>query len=508
MNDEQLKQQIDNDLDRFVEEAKNSDGYAAAITYRKKVGELNRINPEGDDQADKYTNYHNFVRYNFPNSEIVTQLDACIKTLRISKPPVPEVITPIAKDWTQEKKLRIAILTHLNHAPDSFSPAQGIKNQVKMLVNFGHDVSLFVAEGSKLDYGCAMKPCIPKFKREKWIVNEEVKNKFIDILRRELTDNYDVVLVHDYLIGDAHTYMEAIRNCGVKIPFLVWARSGVGEMLNLDTEHFRWVYMNYADSEIFAKHLNVPLEKVRCVFNVKDPAVLFDWDDTTKMIVEKTRLYDADIAQVYPICTSRMSAKGLPSVIEVFGKLKELGNKVRLIICNSNGKRRGDEINNMLNLAERAGLTKEEVIFTSLLANEQYPIYSEVPHKTVMNLMRMSNLMIFPTHAEVCSNLLLEGAISRALLVVNDDLNIMYDFVQKENVLYHPFTSLHSLHFNKRDEDSMMNLAKAINGQLKSNKSDLSFRYVWRRHRMEWVYENQMAPVLYEAVEDFKNGKL
>jgi len=507
MNNGELNKNIDNDLDNRVKEAKESDGYAIALTYRKKRGEIidnHNTNVVNDD----FINYHYFIRRDFPTPDIIPGIENCIDTLRIIKPIVPETTKPPIKDWTKEKKLKIAILSHLNHAPDSYSIAKGIKSQVEMLMQYGHEVSLFVIEGSKLDYGCKMMPVVPGGSRKKWVVDEVMKNKFIDVLRRELTDNYDICLIHDFLIGDSVSYMAAVRECGVKIPFIVWARSGVKENLKMDTPNFRWVYMNYADSKIFADHIGVPLEKVRTVFNTKDPAKVFNWDDTTKMIVDKTKLYDSDIVQVYPICTSRLTSKGVPSVIKVFGKLKELGNKVRLIICNSNGKRRGAEIEDMLNLAENYGLTREEVIFTSLLATNEYPIYSEVPHKTVMNLMRLANLTVFPTTGEVSSHLLLEASLGKTLLVVNDDLNSMYDFVDKSNVLYHPFSSNFSVNFHKRDDDSLLELAKSINGQLKANKSDLTFRHVWRRHRTEWVYENQLAPVLYEAINDFKEGKL
>lgn len=496
---EKLDQQDKNLIEKIGNVIK-SGMYCVGLGYKEKIDE--KIESFlTDNTTIFYKNYYNLIKKNWNNSEIIPCFDKCIESLNIKQEiKKNNIIIPPKQTSQNLKPLKIAIFTHLNHAPESYSPARGIKNQIKMLQQFGHSVELFVLEGSELDYGCVMRTVVPKFKRIKWVIDQEAKNKFINILKQELP-RFDLAITHDYYIDDCITYREAIKECGVDIQWLHWARSGIGQGFDFYMPNARYVYMNYADTDIFAKKINVPIDKVRVVFNEKDPSIHFKWNNITKMIVNQTIMYDADICQIYPICSTRMDAKGINYIIQIFSKLKEFGNKVLLIICNANGRKRGEELEDKIRFAESCGLNRDEFIFTSLLSENENNTENEVPHETVMQLMQMSNLFIMASKAEVCPNLLIEAAISNNLLVINSDLSLLYDFVNKENVLSYPFTSDYNLHYKFKDDKSLTILARHIEQKIKDNKADKQMRETWRKHRYEAIYYNMLAPILYENIK-------
>lgn len=473
-------------LDAVIRSAKKLGGYFITITT------LDSSRTENNLQ-------HYAFREKFNIDDIVPSLDASLRSLEIkSKQPTPTVQPPLVESSRVQPK-KIAIITHFNRCPDGYSPGKAVKNQIKILQQYGHEVVFFTSEGSKLDVGCEMRPVVTKFKREKNIVNEEAKQKFIDVLREQLTDDFDLAITHDLYIDDCITYREAIMECGVDIKWLHWARSGVGRPINFKMDNTRYVYMNHADKDVFADRIGVDRSKIRVCFNEKDPSLLYEWDDFTTHIVDKMKMWEKDIVQIYPLCTTRMDAKGLNSVIEIFGKLKKMGNKVALVICNSNGRRRIDEINAKIKKAEQAGLVNnQDIIFTSTLADEQFDVASATPHKVVVELMQLSNLFIFPTLAEVCSNVLLEASMTKNLLVLNSDLPSLMDFADSNSVLTHPFTSLMNVHYTGRDNKALESLAKNINGQIKANKADLQMRRVWRKHNINTLYHEMLEPIIFE----------
>lgn len=478
------------DLQQIINEAKKLGSYLVTVTLRDQKKEENNLS-------------HHVIRKEFDTADIIPSLDAAVRSMKIT--PLPSLPKLVIEDISIERKsLNIAIITHFNRMPQSYSPARAVRNQIKILKDNGHKVVFFTQEGSKLtvdDLGCEVRNIVPAFKREKGVINEEVKKKFIDVLRENLTSDFDIAITHDFFLQDTVTYSEGIRECNVPINWLHFARSGVGHSMDFSMPNARFVYLNHSDITYFARAIKVSPEQCRTVFNEKEPAFMFNWHPVTRMIVNKYHLWDRDIIQTYPMCSTRVEAKGLSDVIKTFVELKKLGNKVALIVPNSNGRKRVEDLKRIKDMANELGLSDDEFIFTSLLANEEYAIESEVPNQVCTELMAISNLFIFPTRAENGPNVLLEAAMTKNLLVLNQDLPLLFDFVDKENVLSYPFTSNRSLHYAGRDEESLAKLAKQIVGQLKSNKSDLTFRKIWRNHNSFNIYHKMLALVLFENIK-------
>ena len=394
--------------------------------------------------------------------------------------------------------MKIAILTAFRNMPDTYSLVHDVIDQVKTLNKYGHDVVFFGqvgCEGKGIE--CEVRPVMPHFRVEKGVVNQEVKQKFIEVLEKELKD-FDVAITHDltYLQGYV-TQLEAIKE--VKLPnikWIHWCHSGVGGRLNIKMPKSKYIYMNYVDIKRFAESIGVEYDDVRVVYNDKDPRLFFEWHPITIQIADKYDLLNRDIIQTYPMCSTRMDAKGLNTVIKLFAHLKRLGNKVLLIVPNANARMKGEEIQNKIKLAKDSGLDDDEIVFTSTISDD---LIRGVPRKVVRDLMQISNLFIFPTISEVCSNVLLEASMTKQLIVLNKDFPALFDFGEdNKTCIGANFGSLLRAGFKYRTEGEFAKLAKIINQQLLSSKSNRQFLKILRECNIDTIYRRQLEPILYE----------
>lgn len=395
--------------------------------------------------------------------------------------------------------MRIGIITTFRRMPESYSLVNDVIDQVKTLKKYGHEVVFYGQVGCKgTGIDCEVKAVLPHFRVEKGVVNMAMKDVIVKLFNEELKD-FDVVITHDlmYLSGCV-TYRQAIMEANLpKVKWIHWVHSGMGGGLNLKMPRSKYIYMNYIDVDRFAKAVGVKHDDVRVVFNDKDPRFFFDWHPITYEISEKYDLFNRDIIQTYPMCSTRMDAKGLDHVIKIFGKLKSLDNRVMLIIPNSNARRRKEDIERKIQFAKENDLTENEFFFTSTLKQEYE---GQVPRQVVKDLMQISNLFIFPSVSEVCSNVLLEASMTKQLIVLNKDFPALFDFGEENKTcLSQSFGSLLRAGFKYRTEEAYLNLAKKINQQLIHSKSNQQFLKIKQICNIDTIYKKQLEPILYES---------
>ena len=394
--------------------------------------------------------------------------------------------------------MRIAILTTFRHMPESYSLVNDIRDQIKTLKKYGHEVVFYAQEGCKgKGIECEMRAVIPHFKIEKGVVNLARKEEMIKIFERELKD-YDVVITHDIMyLSHFVTHRDAVMQADLpNVKWIHWCHSGVGSSMNIKMPRSKYIYMNYKDVKRFAKAIGVELKDVRVVFNDKDPRLFFDWNPISYMISERYDVFNVDIMQTYPVCSTRMDSKGVDHIIKIFGKLKDLGNKVFLVFVNANARRRKEEIERKLEYAYNCGLNEREVLFTSTLGLEYE---AGLPRQVVRDLMQVSNLFIFPTVSEVCSNILLEASITKQLIVLNKDFPALFDFGQENKTcLGFYFGSLIRPGFKYQTEEQYLNLAKQINSELVHSKINQQFQLIKHLCNIDTIYKKQLEPILYE----------
>jgi len=478
-------------LDEIIKKAKGLGSYFVTITTREKDKEENSLN-------------HYVFRQEFDLPNVISSLDCCVRSMGVeNEKPVDVIVPPVVEET--RKPLKIALLSHFSRMADSYSPARAAKRMIKILQDHGHTVVFFTQECSKLtkdDIGCEVRNVVPSFKRKKMVINEEKKKEFIKVLQDHLTNDFQVAITFDLFLQDTITYSEAIREAGVPIKYLHFARSGIAHPMEFSMDNAKFIYLNKTDIGRFAKSIKVSSDECRTVYNEKDIIPLANLDPVTEMIIKKYKLWEKDIIMTYPVCSTRLAAKGLSDIINVFAELKKLGKKVSLIVPNSNGRRRVDDLKREIENARLKGLNTEEgdFIFTSLLADDTYKIESEVSNRVCYELMSIGNLFIAASRAEVGPNTILEAAMSKNLLVINSDLPLFREFCDKEAVIEYPFTSNYSLHYSGREENNYKELAKKIINRLEYDWADKQFRFVWRQHNADSIYQ-MLKDVLYEDIK-------
>jgi len=390
---------------------------------------------------------------------------------------------------------KIAILTSFRQMPESYSLVNDIIDQIKLLKKYGHQVTFFAqksCEGRGIE--CEKSCILPHFKLEKNVINEEAKKQLIEIFNREFS-KFDVVITHDLMYLQSYaTYRAAIMECKADVKWIHWAHSANRDALKLKMPHAKYVYMNYTDLSRWARSIGIEQDDARVVFNNKDPRLFFDWHDITKQISEKIDLINVDIMQTYPMCSTRMDSKGIDNVIRTFAALKKLKNRVLLVICNSNGRKRKEEIQKKIEYAKTQGLT--EIFFTSTLSEETE---RQVPRQVVKDLMMISNLFVFPSLSEVCSNVVLEASMCKQLLVLNKSFPSMFDFGDEgKTCLGHPFGSLVKSDFKFRNLNEFDYLARTIQQQLLVNKPLMQQRKIMQMTNIDTIFRDQLEPLLIE----------
>jgi len=393
--------------------------------------------------------------------------------------------------------MNIAILTSFRKMPESYSLVNDVIDQIKTLIKYGHKVIFYAQEGCEgRGIECEIRAIIPHFKLEKNVVNEEYKKKLIELFKKELPQ-FDAVITHDLMYLQSYaTHRSAIMECGVDVKWIHWAHSGNRDALNIKMPRAKYIYMNYIDTARWARSIGIDTDDVRVIYNDKDPRLFFDWHPITCQIADKIDLFNRDVMQTYPMCTTRMDGKGIDHVIRIFGALKKLGNRVLLVICNSNARRKIEEVQRKIELAKRHGLTDDEIYFTSTLSQETE---GQVPRQVVRDLMLISNLFIFPTNSEVCSNVLLEASMCKQLVVLNKSFPALFDFGEEgKTCLGYPFGSIIKADFKYRNMREHEYLARVIHQQLLISKPLQQQKKIMRATNIDSIYTNQLEPLLME----------
>ena len=88
---------------------------------------------------------------------------------------------------------------------------------------------------------------------------------------------------------------------------------------------------------------------------------------------------------------------------------------------------------------------------------------------------------------------------AKQLLVLNRDFAPILDFGEDgRTVLAYNFGSLIQSGYKYRNETRYMTIAKIINQQLKTSKSNQQFLKILNMCNIDWIFHNQWEPLLYE----------
>ena len=416
--------------------------------------------------------------------------------------------------------MKIAVLTTFYNFDRAYSLVSVAEEQLLSLLKYGYEPVLFVHDNfkddDKIPKGVEIRKVIPRFQLVDYSSNQPVESGFQDQVKKvkealeEHLKDIDIVLTHDWIFqGWFLIYNLGMREAqpNLKCRWFHWIHSAPSPRpANLQYPHdcryktmpnSKLIYMNHYDTLRLAEMYGGVLDDVRVVFNPLDPRTFYNFHPLVNQLIEKYRLLDADIIDVYPVSSTRFSGKQVDKVLKVLGKLKEQEKSVRFVCCNAhaNAEKEKKAIEDLIHYGIEQGLTREEIIFTSLEGKE-YEM--GVPKEVVRDLFTLSNLFIFPTLSENCPLILLEAALSKCLLVLNEDFPALRDFFG-ENALYFGFSSLNVKRNYDNEDQYFSDVAKIIIGELNKNRPLNAFNKLKQKFNRDYIFKTQLESLFKEV---------
>jgi len=431
---------------------------------------------------------------------------------------------------------RIAILTTFQEFNEWYSLTGIVRDQVRMLTEYGNEVFLFVNEkfNDKKNLfndnpHCTIVKQIPfahlhDYQAEEPLTEEHEKTALAmsSMLLNTLTEfKIDTVFTHDlvftgwnkpYAIGMQH--MQGIL---LHIAWMHWIHSIPSRgsdwwnMAAYGRNHFL-IYPNKTDRVLVAEAYRTTTSSLRIIPHIKDLRVMFRFSqDTCDLIDSYPALMQADIVQIYPASSDRFEGKRVAEVIKIIAFIKSLGLSVCLFIANQ----WATTVKHYANIKEYEALGRQyglepgkDLIFSSLFPGDRYKV--GVPSDILFSLMQLANLFVFPTREETFGLVLPEVSLaSGALCVLNSSLKMQLE-VSGGNTMFFEFGS-YSHNINKTPEEMdgyLRAIAMTIVGRMHENDGILTRTHMRKKYNYDSLYAKYYAPIMSElkcyATEEVK----
>lgn len=366
---------------------------------------------------------------------------------------------------------RLVIIAPLSNFEPSYSLCSVILEQSLAARLAGFRVHVWVNEGcdvSKLHEmppGLTIEGVLPKVTLKEDEINPASVTAIADALKQHLKPMYahgqaPCVLTHDlvfqawYIDFAAALHQLASLDYGNGDGSRWWhmIHSSVGSRppeevakvrATLPAGH-RLLAVNYADVPFLRGYYQVPAgsDLIDTLLNPKDPRAFMRMPAAATLLITKHQLLLADVVQVYPLSGTRMLSKGMDKLLGLFAALHRAGAVVRLVVVNahSNNDDAKHAMKHLRSVARTLQLPEECLIFTS----EELPdtVVHGLDGDAVRSLFAISNLFAFPTLSEAGPLVLLEAIASQCLLVLNDSLPCLADYVPRNMAIWVPWGSL------------------------------------------------------------------
>jgi glycosyltransferase involved in cell wall biosynthesis len=337
---------------------------------------------------------------------------------------------------------KVAIVTDFVNFDNAYSLCRVVRDQGKMLHRAGYQYKLLVrehfndndakhypgAEVVKIESG--------RFGKNRVEVISQQSEKEIDIIEEQMGNalsNVNVVLTHDLIYQpDMWKHHIAARRIAKKRPdmrWLHWVHSATNmgtpdRVMQLDKTLGQELVGQFPYSYLVAMHAE-EIERKRQLYGYERDQVLVipnpidflgEMHPLSQEIVHDSDLMQMDIIAVYPC---RLDRGKQPHIIcEIFEHLKQMGARVKVVICDFHSTA-GDKKRYREKIKEDYG---DIVLFTS-----DHKGYS-VPHRVVMDLMEVGDVMVHPSRSESDPLILHEAMWKRMGLMLNYDLSVFHQY--------------------------------------------------------------------------------
>lgn len=416
------------------------------------------------------------------------------------------------QERTKKFKKRIVLLTSLSSFERSYSLVSVILDQARMLsANPDWLVQIWVTATANLNDA----PVLPTNVEIKRLVPSiPWKLDVVDPAHRELLSanlllhlmqlGNATIITHDLLfIAHYLTAAAAIHDIGATKNFswfhVCHSAAEKNPPMPEDDKRYRYMLpvghkilcLNEAEQDYIAAHYHTTSDNVLVVPNARDITSFGHFDSLAAQLTHGHGLAEADVVQIFPVSGTRLTAKGLETVVDVFARLvRNHQLKVRLVVANahSNGASEKLALARLRQHAENVGLPAPALVITS----EELPataVYG-LPASTVKDLFAVSNVFVFPSISELASLVLLEAAVSGCLMVTNRSLHTLPKEVVFSDDLSIPFGSLRNAAHVDLDK-----VAASIATRLAESPMNQTKRAVLRRYSYEAVGETLRSVV-------------
>lgn len=413
---------------------------------------------------------------------------------------------------------KVAILTNFMEFNPGYSLTGIVKDQARMLTSHGHEVHLFVNDqyhGETFSEDVTLHKKIPfahliDYRSMKEITPEhqQIVEKTKNMLVAEMLQ-FDFAFTHDFVFtGWFMIYGLGVSEASPHLPNIRWLHwihsvpSLLSDWWNIRMygQRHKLVFPNATERTRVAEQYRGAQKDVRVIHHIKDLRSWFDFhEETCDFIEDHPGVMQADIVQIYPASSDRLSAKGIPQLSLMFSKMKKKGFSVCLVIANqwATGRQRKEDLERFEKIASRNGLKiNKEFIFTSEWRREYE---TGIPKHMLRELLQCSNLFVFPTREESFGLVAPEAALAGGVLMVHNKSLSMMAEVHGYTGLYVDFGSFHNQFTPPNEEAYYSDVAQIILGRMRENESVTSKTFIRQNYNWDRLYEREYSPIMAES---------
>jgi len=419
---------------------------------------------------------------------------------------------------------KIAILTNFQEFNPWYSLTGIVKDQVRMLTEYGNEVYLFVNERFNFEKNPFNNPHCTVLNKVPFAHLHDYQNAqplkpdheataqaMTDMLVKEIKElDIDTVFTHDLVFsGWNKPYAIGLQRIQDKLPKVVWLHwihsiptrfSDWWRMADYGRGH-KLIYPNKTDRIRVAENYHTDTSSVRIIPHIKDLRIMFNFsEETCELIDNYPALMQHDIVQIYPASSDRFESKRVSEVMRIMAYIKSLGHSVCLFIANqwATTAKHYANIQEYYEKGQEYGLEPyKDLIFSSMIPGGKYKV--GIPADILTQLMMLSNLFVFPTREETFGLVLPEVSLaSGALCVLNRSLQMQAE-VSGGNTLFLDFGSYTNAFSAPDMNEYLKQVAMIILGRMQENDSILTRTFMRKHYNYDALYAKYYAPVMAET---------
>lgn len=440
------------------------------------------------------------------------------------------------KEMSEEK--RVAVLTALADLPRSYGLVPVILNQLEQLVDNGWKVDLYTQsvftekhpDAKLLPRGVTMCPNVPFVHLYDYQDGSVVQSHNVDGVGKHNVTNfykqikyleegmepfikdYKHIITHDLVFQSWFVpHNQAIRNIAERHPdikWIHWLHSGPSARPSSITYPSTLRYTPFPNSVFvspnetmatkFAVMYDVSKKDVKTVYHTFDPVEFFGMHPWSSEMIKKYNLIDCDALAVWATRIDHLGGKGMHHAMHLLGKLNQLGN-VKMLFLNSWSNSQGakDNIRTLKAEATNWGVPKENLCFSSEMGSE-YEL--GVPKQVVRDMLMIGDMFIFPSQSETFSFSMIEAAATKCMLILNEDLKVMTELCGDRAEYFKAGANWGgeqiTTTYDAGDSAYWLGKAKEYWETFQKNKTLQQHRHVLKVYNKDWVYKNQLEPLL------------